>query len=523
MNEPTLTTRVLILDDVAVDAELVERHLQGVRTKLTVRRVTDKATFLAALTSFSPELVLSDYEMPDFDGMASIRAVQELSPDTAVIIVTGAVDEETAAECIKAGAVDYVLKDHLVRLGTAVERTLEMLRERRERERAERTAVSLHRIIDNSLNEIFIFEAESLRFVHANQGALVNLGYALDELRELALVDITLNLSLDAFDRVVEPLREKKQPGITFSTLLRRKYGSLYPVEMHLQLTTFEAQPVFVAVCVDITQRLKADAELRESEERYRQIVQHLPAITYVATLRSGGQGFRLRYVSPQVEQILGYSAAELIADPELFFSRVEPEYRERLAAACIGALRGGPPLAMEYQVRHRDGTVRWVRDQASASPGGPGGGQNLNGVCLDITEIKRAETERNLFREVVEQTTDLIIIADIGGDIEYVNPAFESITGYSREEAIGRGARSLIGSGQHDDAFYAELRSRLLRGEPWSGEFTNRSKDGTLYQLQATLFPILEASGDRLRYVQMGRVVTREPALEAQARKLSG
>ena len=132
---------ILMLEDVPSDAELIERELRKSELTYSAIRVDTKEAFLKQLKDFAPDLILSDYSLPVFDGMAALNLVKELSPSTPFIIVTGSLNEETAVECIKAGASDYVIKENLVRLGSAIKSALEKKNAMEERERAEEALI----------------------------------------------------------------------------------------------------------------------------------------------------------------------------------------------------------------------------------------------------------------------------------------------------------------------------------------------------------------------------------------------
>ena len=129
--------RILLLEDSPSDAELAEAELRKAEIGFTARRVETREAFLQGLEEFAPDLILADYALPHFDGMTAIQLARERAPSIPIIVVTGSIDEETAVECIKAGATDYVIKEHLARLGPAVEAALEGKRLREEAERAE--------------------------------------------------------------------------------------------------------------------------------------------------------------------------------------------------------------------------------------------------------------------------------------------------------------------------------------------------------------------------------------------------
>jgi len=131
------TYRVLIVEDVPTDAELNERAIQQVLNPCIFQRVETEEAFLKALDEFKPDIIISDYSMPSFDGMTALKLTLERTPVTPFIVVTGSMNEDTAVECMKAGATNYVIKQHLKRLGPAVLHAMEEKKIRMERLKAE--------------------------------------------------------------------------------------------------------------------------------------------------------------------------------------------------------------------------------------------------------------------------------------------------------------------------------------------------------------------------------------------------
>lgn len=128
---------ILILEDVTTDVELIKDELLEAGTIFTPRWVKDRGDFLGALDEFSPDIILSDYSLPSFDGLSALKLARSRCPDVPFIFVSGALGEETAIELLKQGAVDYVLKRRLSRLAPAVHRALQEVQERRKRQGAE--------------------------------------------------------------------------------------------------------------------------------------------------------------------------------------------------------------------------------------------------------------------------------------------------------------------------------------------------------------------------------------------------
>ncbi|MCK5879858.1 MAG: PAS domain S-box protein, partial [Holophagae bacterium] len=131
----------------------------------------------------------------------------------------------------------------------------------------------------------------------------------------------------------------------------------------------------------------------------------------------------------------------------------------------------------------------------------------------------KKAEADRERLSIAIEQAGEAIIITDKEATIQYVNPAYEKITGYTSEEVIGENPR-ILNSGVQDGAFYKKMWETLASGEAWSGRLVNRKKDGTLYTEETTISPVFDLSGKVVNYVGVKRDVTQELTMEEQFRQ---
>ncbi len=166
-----------------------------------------------------------------------------------------------------------------------------------------------------------------------------------------------------------------------------RADGSRLPVE--LAITRLDRHPpLFVGYLRDISQRRSSAQAVEEAERRYRTLVERLPVVTYSAELGPAG---RWTYVSPQIEDMTGYTAEEWMVDPELWFRRLHPSDREEVARAEALVERDGGRLDIEYRLLARNGDTVWVRDEATSTPGRDGVSGLVEGVLVDITEQRRA------------------------------------------------------------------------------------------------------------------------------------
>jgi putative two-component system response regulator len=204
---------IILLEDEPTDAELVERALRKGNLKFVTRRAENKAGFMQALSEGKPDIVLSDYKLPDFNGLAAVKAVREKYPDVPVIVVTGCIGDEAAVELIKSGANDYVLKDRLARLPYAVERALAEAAEHRERQRAQHA-------LQQSLKSTIVALASTMElrdvYTAGHQRRVSELAAAIAT--EMGLPDkqiegITIGAALHDLGKMMVPLEILSKPG----------------------------------------------------------------------------------------------------------------------------------------------------------------------------------------------------------------------------------------------------------------------------------------------------------------------
>jgi PAS domain S-box-containing protein len=158
-------------------------------------------------------------------------------------------------------------------------------------------------------------------------------------------------------------------------------------------------------VCVDITDRRRAELALAETEERYRSLIEQIPAVTYIWDAEGPGSENPRTYVSPQIESILGFPPHEWLIDPDLWRSRLHPDDAARVLAESARCVETGNPFRVEYRMLTHDGRIVWLRDEAHVVVHGGSGEPSLwQGVMFDVTERRRIETERHtLLARLVE------------------------------------------------------------------------------------------------------------------------
>jgi PAS domain S-box-containing protein len=217
------------------------------------------------------------------------------------------------------------------------------------------------------------------------------------------------------------------------------------------------------------------------------------------------------RFYGTEPEQLLGRSLVEVHPDP------VEAELlltKERRALES-GESREFPP-ERGWRAGGEPGMFQsWCIPFSDPETGAPG----LLGIRMDVTEQWRYERERLRLRTAIQQASETVLITDAGGRIEYVNPAFEAVSGYSLPEVAGK-TPAFLQSGKHSEAFYRELWETLAADQSWRGRIINRRKDGGLFHVDATISPVLDKHGRRIHFVSIQRDVTHEVELEMELRQ---
>jgi diguanylate cyclase (GGDEF)-like protein/PAS domain S-box-containing protein len=251
--------RVLILEDQASDAELVADALRQFGFEVDWTRVDRKADYLAALEG-KPDVVLADFKVPGFGALDALEAAREQGSNVPVIIISGSLGDELAAECIKCGASDYLLKDRLSRLGAAVTQALERRRLRGEAMQAEQalraSEIKFRELIEQASDGIFVTDQQGkLKLV--NPRFCEMLGYGEEELLRLNIEDTHADADRALLAQRLASLGEVKRR--TFERMMRRKDGTLFPVEISIRrLSTGLNQ----GIVRDITERKKAEIRI---------------------------------------------------------------------------------------------------------------------------------------------------------------------------------------------------------------------------------------------------------------------
>ena len=252
----------------------------------------------------------------------------------------------------------------------------------------------------------------------------------------------------------------------------------------------------------DITEKKRAEEALRLTQFS----VEHASD----AIFWMDPQG-RILYVNEAACRSVGRSREELLS---LSIPDLDPLVRKDAWGPSWEAVKARGSVVLETQHQTKQGRVFPV--EVTANYLEFGGKEYSFSFARDMTERKRAEAEHVRLVTAIEQSAEAVMITNTAGEIEYVNPAFSRITGYSREEALGQNPR-ILKSGNQDPALYQQLWETILQGKVWHGELINRRKDGSLYHEQMNIAPVRGERGEVTHFIATKQDVTARKQLEQQ------
>lgn len=256
-----------------------------------------------------------------------------------------------------------------------------------------------------------------------------------------------------------------------------------------------------------LTREQSAKDALERSEKNYRHIVE-----TAYEGIWKLDSGYRTSFVNGRMADLLGYTTKEMIGR-SLYEFMFPGDIRRK--QTDLERRRRGVREQLITRYRKKDGSVLWARVATSPLVGEDGSFAGAICMVSDMTAHKLAELEEsrlrnkiNLLSRAVEQTADIVVITDRKGTIEYVNPAFETTTGYGSAEAVGKTPR-ILKSDQHTKEFYTQLWEQILEGNTVRGTLVNRKKSGQLFLAEETISPIKDSAGIITHFVSVFKDVT--------------
>ena len=377
--------KILLVEDSRLTAMVVAEFLNknGYETETAV---TGEEAVQKISGGFPPDLVLMDIVLAGkMDGVEAARRILK-SRDIPVVFLTANTSEEIIDKIKEVKAYGFVLKgiDKAALLST-VEMALKL-------HEANTHARMFERLFENSLNELYIFYPKSLKFVAVNRAARKNLGYTIEELNTMTPLDLKPELDLQSFRELLVPLVSGEQEQVLFKTVHRRKDGSLYPVEINLQLFDYGGEKLCMALVANLTEIKQLEEEKRRKEELFRLMLEGIPSPAWLVSRER-----RILAQNRAAASLFGMKVGDYCWEGFYGGEYLPDEYREALKKTgsplpgtkcyfCLGdeALDMNEPLNSEVELAGNIWDTWWI----------PLGEDVYLHYAADVTRYKKMEEE---------------------------------------------------------------------------------------------------------------------------------
>lgn len=379
--------RVLIVEDMAADAELNMREARKVLANCEFVVVEREEDFLNALRDFTPHLVLSDYTMPEFDGLSALRLTLEHSPDTPVIMVTGSINEDTAVECMKAGAANYVIKHSIKRLGTAILHALDERQRKIDHRKAQQGLFESEKRY-RSLFELspvgVILQDADTKIINVNDAYCQISGFRKEEL-------IGKSVSMLAGSENLNTIDENRNRILSGETLRhevrnRTKTGTEIVIELYESaITLVDGSHGILSIAVDITEKKKNEEAIRKQADFQQRLIDAIPIPVFYKDINGDYLGCNSAFselMGLSKEAILGKKVSDIY----------NPQFASIYYQADLELIRTGGSQSFESTVVPAFGKQRDVLFNKATFPSQDGSVAGIIGSMTDISELKGLE-----------------------------------------------------------------------------------------------------------------------------------
>ncbi len=352
--------RILYLEDTPADAELIILRLKKEGINFHCQRVDTAKNYLQALMEF-PDIILADWNLPQFSGLQALALMQEKKLDIPFIIVSGNIGEETAVEAMRKGATDYLLKDRPQRIGLAVRNALEQKQLRETRKQTEAQLRFQSELIKNVYDAIYSLD-NHFNVTFWNHTAETIYGWKFEEIigRSESTYLQTEYLEI-SFQEIIHQLGT--QNAVQVNLVQYSKSGQKYDIESKIRVLRDEQGDIngYVFVNRDITQRRAAEKSLADSEEKFRQLAENIRE----AFMLTDQSLVNIIYTSPAFLEVWGQTQETLYSNPNAIQDSIYPEDLESVIQSRMQLLTHGIPMDIEHRIIKPDQTIRWIHSRA--------------------------------------------------------------------------------------------------------------------------------------------------------------
>ena len=513
--------RVLIVEDSEDDLLLMIRELKKCGFNPVYERVENAAAMRTALKEKLWDVILCDYKMPQFSAPSAIALLKEINIDIPIIIISGKIGEDTAAECMLLGAQDYIVKNNMSRLCPAIARELDESDSRSKRKEMEQALLHSQEKYQNILENIEdgYYEVDLAgNFIFFNSSLCRIIGYSNEEMTGINNRQYTDKEGAKKLFQAFNQVYNTGIPTKEFDWQIIRKDGTKRHIEASVSLLKDSSgKPTgFRGIVRDITERKEIEKKLREEEQRFRALAEQSSDIIVLIN-----KDLSISYENPALKKFLGYESGEIIGRNA--FEHIHPDDLKSVTDIFNERFNdiNAPSSQIEIRIRHKDGS--WHIFEAV--------GSNLirdNIVeaavvnLRDITERKKVEEalrkSETKYRHLVEDAHEGIFQSTAEGRHITVNQAFANILGYDSPEEVVNNITDIA----HQVYVHSEDRTKILqiieeKGSVKGYEAEFYRKDGSKTWVSINMHAVQDDQGNLLYYQGIDQDITDRKKMEKE------
>ncbi|WP_438480801.1 PAS domain S-box protein [Oleiharenicola lentus] len=511
--------KILHLEDDPGDVQLVRELLREEWSDCVINAVASQAEYLEELKRGDHDLILSDFTLVSFTGLDALKIARAQTPETPFVFLSGTIGEDRALDAIRDGAADYVLKDRMKRLTTAVRRALRESGERRARKLAEQAQRRIVSILDNTPDLVAMALTDgTLIYLNDSGRRLIGMmpGEAPEsyQLASFYTIEASRRLTDEAIPTAI---REGVWSG---ETEICARDGRIIPVSQviiaHHDAT--RALSHISTVVRDISSVKASEAELKRNEttlrasnERFELVARATNDVIWDWNLVTNQLWWNEGY-----EIVFGRSRTTVATDISSWTSYIHPEDLQRAQDSIHHAIaEGRETWTEEYRFKRADGSYAEVLDRGFILRDANGRAHRMLGSMQDITARKASEARIREQADLLNKARDAIVVADARNRISFWNEGAARLMGWSVNEACGKTIAEIFGM------FASPQFSKVARDTEtagnWEGEVRAFTKAGHPLTLEMHSTLIRDASGNPKAYFHIVTDVTEKNALQDQ------
>ncbi|OFX83801.1 MAG: hypothetical protein A2W99_03065 [Bacteroidetes bacterium GWF2_33_16] len=496
--------KFLLVEDQPVDSEMAIRALRKNDIDFESIRVETEKDFKNAIKEFDPDLIISDYSMPMFNGMEALKIAKEMCPQIPFIILTGSINEETAVQCMKAGANDYILKDNMTRLPFAVIDAIKNYENQKQKQLVEfslKESEERYKSLFYSNNAIMlIIDPDNRQIVDANPAACKFYGWPYNILTSMSMSDIN-KLSETELNKIYSLAIKGERNFFLIEHYLSN--GEKRNVEVYSGLITTQGKNLLYSIIHDVTDRIKAEKALIRSEKEMKISAKKwqdtFNSISDIVCVISTDHIFLevneagCKSLSLTREQIIGKKCFELSHGTESPLS------------AC--------PCSLSIRTKKAETTEITQNGRFYEATAWPIFDNENNMIAFshsikDITERKKAEEEVKILAHAIKSINDCVSVTDLDNNIIFVNDSFINTYRYTWDELFGKKIE-MVWSSKSSVGIHSEVLEETKKGS-FQGELWNTRKDGSEFQISLSASPVYDEKGKIRALVGISNDITK-------------